>query len=170
MRNFILLLLFCSFSVNAQKCKFEYNEFDDFTKIKKVKTNAQPVAATLNSSIRFSLRKANNLYLEMERNLSGIKAIVIGKDDKLSLMLKDDSIIELYAVKVSSGNISSNRTKIENSYKITIDQLEQIRKVGLKKIRLYSTEFYYDYEVTKDKWVDKFNNDIDCFYNEITYD
>jgi len=167
MKKIILLLLLVSGFVNAQECDFKINEFDAFTKLKKTETKRQVVAVTTSTGIYFSFFKNNYTYLKVGYHTSGIKSIVVGTDNKISLMLLDDSLIELSPLEIYMGEFNSlNDTDITVKYIITIDDIKKIRSVGIKKIRFNSTKYYYDFDVKKEKWIEKLNNNIDCFIKE----
>ena len=167
MRKIILLLLFFTVFSNAQECKFEINEVDDFTKLKKTKTIKQVIAVTVSTSLSFSFFKNNDTYLEIFYHSSGIKSIVIGSRNVLSLMFQDGSIVELFPLEIVSGEFDVlNNTTVKSKYPIAMDIVSKIRKVGLKKVRFNSTKYYYDFDVIKEKWISKLNNQIECFLKE----
>jgi hypothetical protein len=168
MKKIVLLLLLVTGFAHGQECNFEINEVDAFTKLKKTKTIKQVVAVTTSSSISVSFFKNNNTYLEMYYHTSGIKSIVIGSRDVLSLMFQDDSIVELLPIEIVSGEFDVlNNTNVKSKYPIAMEIVTKIRTVGLKKVRFNSTKYYYDFDVTKEKWISKLNNQIDCFLKEV---
>lgn len=167
MKKLILLLFFWNLS-NAQDCKFITNEIDEFTKVKKVKTKDYSLSEGKSGVLRFALFKGNSTYLCMEYYTSQVKAMVVGVNHKISIMLKDDVIIELLPNDVYSGELSTvGSTTLRVKYNISLSELEKMRNIGIKKIRFNTTKYYYDFDVVKEKWIKSFNEGIDCFLNEI---
>jgi len=163
-----MLLLLISSWVYGQDCKFEVNEIDAFSKNKKVKTKKQVVAVTSTTGIYFTFMVNEITFLNLNYHASGINSIVVGPVNKLNLMLKDDNIIELSPLEIESAKFDSlNNTDISVFYLISTEDINKIRTVGMKKIRFSTTEYYYDFDITKEKWVIKLNQNIDCFLNEI---
>ncbi len=154
--------------MNAQDCKLEQNEVDAFTKIKKVKTKTQTIAVTNSTSIKFSFLKNSNVYIKLWYHSGGMSSIVIGTQNAMLLMLQNDELIELFPVEIVSGNINSlNDTEIECRYIISKENIKKIKDVGLKKVRFNSTKYHYDFDVEKKKWIEKLNQQIDCFLKEL---
>jgi hypothetical protein len=166
-KNILLLLLMLSVWSYGQDCKFVINEIDAFTKEKKTITKRQIICDKLSSSISLSFIKNKYNYLKFEYNSNGIKSIVVGTNNKLIFMLNDDSVIELFPLEIVSGEFNSmNNTVVSVNYLITSESISKIRNIGIKKIRFNSTKYYYDFDVTKEKWIVKLNNHIDCFTKE----
>jgi len=170
MKKIILLLLFMSIKGFSQDCKFHYNEVDSFTKLKKVKTKSQTISEGNAMYLKLSLKKSDELFLVSDLTFTYSKSVVIGRDAPISILLKNDDVINLSALDLTYGEINSqNQTEIQSVYIINLNQIELIRKIGIKKIRVESSKSNFDFDVKKKKWTDKFNDSIDCFYNEITY-
>jgi hypothetical protein len=168
MKIIILMLFFISNFSFAQDCKFDYNELDSFTHLKKSKTKKQVISVTTSKAIYVSFIKNDLTYLNFEYSSSGLESIVVGHNNTLSLLLTNDEIIDLYPSEVASGETDiSNSTSIKTNYLISLEQIKKIRNVGLKKIRFNTTKKYYDFDIVKEKWISKLSNQIDCFFEEV---
>ncbi|MBN8565221.1 MAG: hypothetical protein J0M25_00615 [Flavobacteriales bacterium] len=167
----IILLLFITNFVSAQECKFIIDEVDDFTKVEKLKTKYQSVAeGNTGGVIRFSFFKGSSTLLCIEYYISQFKSMVVGVNDNLLIMLKDDTVIELSPNDVYSGDLNSggtlSSTTLRVNYPTSIDNIQKIKNIGIKKIRLHTSKYYYDFDVTKEKWIKLLNESIDCFLNK----
>lgn len=154
--------------INAQDCRFEKNEIDDFTKTKIVKTKLQTISTTRSQLIKLSLVKNKKLYFKMLYHSGGMSSIVVSTNNPITLMLKNDDILELIPTEIYSSEITAlNGTEIVCNYYITKQELQKIRSLGLKKIRFNTSKSYYDFVVEKENLQSKFNSQVDCFLNEI---
>ncbi len=152
----------------SQNCDFKINEVDAFTKTEKIRTQDQVISVKTSEAIYFSFYSSNSIYIDFSYRLSGIKSIVIGRDSTLMILLKNEEVIELLPLQTETSTINSiNNTEITCMYPVTVEQLEKIKSVGLKKVRLNALRFYYEFDITKEKWVKKLNADIDCFIRKI---
>lgn len=168
MKRIILLFVFITALGYSQECKFDINEVDAFTKLEKIKTAKQVVAVTTSTAIYFSFFRNENTYLDLTYHTSGIKSIVVGRYNILRLMFSDETIVDLTPVNIFTGEFDAmNNTNIKPKYLINLEVIKKIRIIGLKKIRFNTSKFYYDFDVTKQKWIVKLNDQIDCFLNEI---
>lgn len=168
MKKIILLLLMATAWSYGQECRFELKEVDSFTKTRKLQTKLQPLARKGAENISASFLQLDNFkYLMFRYHVNGIQSIVVGTSNKLSLMLNDNTVLDLTPAKITTGDVNAySQTSIVVGYPITIENLNKIRSVGFKKVRFSSTRSFYDFDVTKEKWVAELNNNIDCFLKE----
>lgn len=158
-----LLFLFFSFISYAQDCKFDFNEIDAFYKIHKVKTEYQIISNEPPRTVYFSFEKSSGYFLDLKFKLFGLKSIVSGKRDSLMILLNNEEIIELFPFEIKSGKFRSDETIFLNQYGISLEQIKRVREIGVKKVRINTSSGYYEVDVSKQKWIDRLNNNIDCF-------
>lgn len=164
---FTLITLNFTFS---QECKFRKNEIDDFTK-KKVLVLKESVLASdfSENSVTAELNSNSNIYINFLVRFSGHKALVITEKNKLILLLKNDEVLETY-VNPSNGKLIGNGglmsyTDFNINFNMTEEILLKISTIGVKKIRLETSEGNKDFEV-KDKRNEQFLKSINCFLLE----
>lgn len=160
-----LLFLFFSFISYAQDCKFEINKTDDFSKKKKIKTELAPITTHLVSTIYFSFFHHDDTYIDVKFVTGGAKSLIVNND--LQLLLLNDEVLNLNAAAIYDSDLSNvagfNNSVVFSRYKISKEELIKIRNIGLKKIKINFTNSSYETEVKKQKWIDRLNNNIDCF-------
>lgn len=170
----ILLLGFILLSTvlsNAQKCDFLKNEVDQFTGEKMVITNFVNINKKFTSKYFFShsFGLSGNFYFINIKLTGGGQSLFISKGNKLSLKLKDDSILEFTASEHKKTEFSSingvSYSYIVPSYNISKEQLEQISNTGIKLIRMETSESQYDSDVTE-KDNKKIKQSINCILKE----
>lgn len=126
------------------------------------------MAITTIAGIYFSLEKTTDTYLDVRYTVASTTPITIGFNNKLALYLSNDEIIELPLAEVirAEANPTNNLT-VNPKYKISTEQIEKISRIGIKKIRLNSSQYYFDFDVKRKGWLKQFSEDSDCFIKEI---
>lgn len=143
---------------------------DDFLNAIIKKTDEKKVTAFSSSFVMWSSFSKINISNEDSYTFNffynnGKKAYLVTKGSSLILLLNNESKITLssldnYKTEINSySGIISYR--IHGSYIITKEQLESIRKSGIKKIRVYYDDTYSDEEINE-KINSKLNELIDC--------
>jgi len=135
---------------------------------KRIKTEEQSIAITNVAGIYFSLENTTATYLDVRYTVASTTPITIGFSNKLTLSLLNDEVIELPLADVIRAETgAANNLTINPKYKITIEQIEKINSIGIKKIRLNTSQYYFDFDVKRKGWLKKFKEDSDCFIKEI---
>jgi hypothetical protein len=144
---FTLLLLFPLITF-AQKIKID--EVDKFNKLRRIETSNEWIKADLlGIGIGFSYRAAGeSIFLK----LTGLNWAVstIGVNDKLVLLLDDDSVVELQSKELQTTLHGKNGDYYYHEYKVMKEHIEKLSTHELKSIRRTTPSGYTDYDV-KDK-------------------
>lgn len=128
----------------------------DFTVCRSV-TDKMVLSVGINSIISEE-KKDTTLYLSTK--ITFTKPLEINKGGTILLKLSDDSVMELHAATASSGTVRDVHSvngftysdySITPSFKILPEQLNDIIKKGVKKIRIEISPSFYDKEFKKDK-------------------
>lgn len=175
MKKIILLLFFIPIIGFSQDCKFEKNEIDPFTKSKSIKMQNRCIvdAFSYGKSVCFQFIYNNNPSIYLDFSFKGIKKFKINPENNVSLLLKNQEIITInigleILPDINEGLGMGPNTEYKFPIKVTYEDLNKIRKIGILKIRLENSEEAQDFEVTSQSKVDKINKILDCFLNEIS--
>lgn len=171
----VLLSLFTQYSF-GQKCKFDINEVDEFTGVRKIQT----LATKLNSFFNYGF----NIHVALAQvdTLSGLyvvlttqKPTTIREGNKVYFKLSDGSIISTASPQTNVDfqgnilfiqNINLSSCSLTNLYPIDKNTLEKISTLGITKVRVEISGGYLECDVTKK--ADKlFRKTAACFLNEI---
>lgn len=168
MKNLIFLLLFCS-SIFAQDCKFKINEIDAFSKEKRIKTEYFPITTKIATTIYFSFYNYKESYIDLKLVTGGAKSLVV--NNNLEILLNNDEVLQFPSIAIHNSDLSSigefTNTVLFARYSITASQLEKIKTIGVKKIRVNFMDSHYDADVKKKNWIDVMNKNIECFIHEL---
>lgn len=173
----LTLLIFTQLSF-GQKCKFEINEIDEFTGIRKIRTLATKLNSPFNYGFNVftALAQADSVSV-MYVVLNTISPVIIEEGNKVYFKLSDGSIINTASPKtnvntkfnflhIPNTQINISSCALTNIYPIDKATLEKISTLGISKIRVEISDGYLECDVTKR--ADKvFCKTITCFLNEI---
>lgn len=168
---YIITLVAISLSLNAQNCDYLKNEIDEFSGKKTVITNFVNINKKFTSKHFFahSFSFIEGLYFINFKLTGGGQSLFISKGNKLLLKLNDDSILELGAAENQKTEFKSingaSYSYIIPLYNVSREQLEKIADVGIKLIRMETSESQYDSSVT-DKDNKKIKQSISCLLKE----
>lgn len=148
MKKMLLLSVISLFSVLVwgQKCFYEINEIDEFTGKVKIRTASINLPSAKESrktraAIGINLnRNGQDYYLQAFAVTK--KVVFIGPKSKFYLKLCNDSVITLVTNELNLKPIPIEYGCFNsiNNYKISLKDLAKIRKYGLKKVRMETTE------------------------------
>ncbi len=162
----LLMLISISFFSQAQDCKYDLNEKDEFSgKI------VRRIKQKYNFYFSFAFYRTGDDYrLESYINIPGDQAFIIPEGNKLNLKLGDGTIMELSSVKNATPQSFIANAQVYSgfamTYPITKEQLESIQKVGIKFIRTYlKDESYYDMDIKKKK-IEKLKISAGCIMSD----
>lgn len=152
---FLMLLLIPLVSF-GQDCKYEVNRIDDFTNVRVVQTYSAALVSvkearkTQSSVIFCCLRYDDDCYVQI--GLLTRKPVFILEDQKVYFKLSNDSIVTVISPKTNMDTELNqyNFYNINHRYYIEKDELLQFKEVGVKKIRVETSEGYLDFNVSKD--------------------
>jgi hypothetical protein len=107
----------------------------------------------------------SSFYMKIDRKLFGAHSIVISTGQELIVKLGNEEFIKLKSKSNYAGKIyqttGSNMTAFIAIYSITKVQLENIILHGIKKIRLFTTEGFEEFEI-KDKYQEEIKSAATC--------
>ena len=170
-----LLLIFCLFSLisYSQECKFERNSIDEFTKTKIVKTKSKPIVDIFSPTqvVRFQFLFESQSYLLVDITTARDIELTNSFKNSLYLLLDNEEVIKLeIADENNSKTINTmlgNMDAFKHTFSIKIEDLEKLKSVTLKKIRIGNTEKSLDFEVNNAKKQENLKATVNCFLNEI---
>jgi hypothetical protein len=137
-----------SFSATAQKIK--KSEVDKFTKQKRIETTDVSLKAGLYESMITHIRSVDSTCFMIFAG-TGNEAQVIGDDDKLIMLLDNDSTITALSTGIQDYNIYTNHRTYSHQYEIALDDIETISSHDVKSIRKYTAKGYVDFDVPEKK-------------------
>ena len=171
----VLLSIFTQYSF-GQKCKFEINEVDEFTGVRKIRTLATKLNSPFNNgfNIHVALAQSDSLSV-LYVVLNTISPTIIEEGNKVYFKLSDGSIINTESPRtnvnikghlLSIHNVNISSCSLTNTYPIDKTALEKISTLGIAKVRVEVVDGYLECDVTKK--ADKlFRKTTECFLNEI---
>jgi hypothetical protein len=177
MKKIILLLLFVPFVGFCQNCKFEKNEIDAFYKTKIIRTQLRPITfgSLGGGGVDLQFLFNTNPFIIIKVNFSQLKLMETKPENNILFLLTDNSVITYNIGEIIKGKMSGDgglmsSTSFEFEFKTTIEELNKVKNIGIKKIRFEYNDGSREFEVSKKKFIDKTNNTINCFLNEIMKD
>lgn len=167
---FSLIIIFISTFTYSQKCKYERNEVDEFTKNNILETKSQTFTVSgvmgLGFSSAFSLVKVNDQrYIKLHFSSPAIFSTSEGNE--LMLKLENDEVIKLYFLKSEVANptyqemLKSSVWSLKSSVHIPDDVYETLMKTKINKVRFYLSDGYHDDDVSA-KRANKFIEALKC--------
>lgn len=171
MKKIILLLLVVN-NIFAQECKFERNEIDAFSKQKVVETKPKAIvdvfSPTQSVLLQFLHDKEN--YITTTFDIVNYQTFIVRSEDNVLFLLNNDEVITFNTDETigdhNQGVIVTTRYKMK--YKISLEEINKIRNIGIKKIRLENSKKTKDFDVSSKNKIEKLNNTVDCFLAEIS--
>ena len=127
----ILVMICISLTINAQKCKFDYEKKDPFTgKL------TSGITATLARPWKIGFNKAGDNYsIGLFTNFAGAKEDIINEGDTLMFALENGNPIILVASDKALPTSDVIGSQIQTWYRpLYIADVEQIRQLSLNKI------------------------------------
>lgn len=148
---FSLILLFAvNFCIAQEKCKYEKNETDPFTKTKVVITEWNDFANGIGIHGSIKMQLSDSLYLlyfSCAFN-TGIQApMTIEKDQQLLILLENEDTVMTTANETIKGSTKVESTgggfagkyyaEVHSNYTLNNDQIKKLTSSPLKSIRSY---------------------------------
>ena len=173
MKKIALLLLFIPIIGFSQDCKFEKNEIDPFSKTKVVHSKMRAIVDVLGRSVYFQFQFNKIPYINVEFSFGAYaKDAVLIPENKVLFLLNNDDVINFTV----GENIQPKASPFMNNYlykfnikfETSIADVEKIKTIGIKSIRLETKEKEYDFNVSNKKDIAKMNTIIECFLNEVS--
>lgn len=159
MKNLLLVItLFGTLNTFSQNSAFEKNEIDDMLGHKVLITKWSTIVMNWNSTVYSRIHlSGENIFLDIKAGTN--KVTSAQKDALLILKTWNDSLIKLknssYTISgIGDGAIGLSGSRdqgISLSYQISKKELEEISKNGIKKIRIYLSDYYMEEELKKKK-------------------
>jgi hypothetical protein len=152
MKTTVLFLFFSGIVFSQQ---LAVSKIDEFTKKEVIQVNASKgahwkttdnIAKGFFNNIFLSLNKSHTTnFLTLDINI-GTAICVSNNDGKIITLLEDDSTLELLQV----SKIDCN-SRVAVRYFLSDLDLEKLKTTVIKKIRLYTTEGFFDFEIKENK-------------------
>lgn len=168
-----MLLLFVPIIGFGQDCKFVLNEIDSFYKTKIIKTQSRPIAfESFGNGVDFQFMYDKDSFIIIKVTFGYLKVMETLPTNNLLLLLNDDNVIVFNFGNIYKGILNGNgsvmsSTTFEFKFKTSIAELKTIKDIGIKKIRFEYSDGNKEFEVSKQKFIDKTNNTINCFIDEV---
>src|SRR5688572_12493020 len=120
----LLLLLLIPVLGNAQK--LEVNEVDKFTKQKRLETNNAKLKAGMSEGVVFKIRTVDStVFISFQGYGAG--AQIIGPDDKVILLLEDQSTVTLTSTGLQSIIVERMQNKFHHQYSSSVGDLIKLK-------------------------------------------
>ena len=172
MKKIALLLLFIPFFGFSQDCKFEKNEIDPFNKTKVVHSKRRVIVDVLGRSVYFQFKYNVEPTIQIQFVFGGAKDIVVTTNNKVMFLFNNNDVLSFEVNQEQIGKITPGinykNTEFFFDNPITIADLEKIKNIGIKSIRLETSQKEYDFEVSNKKDIEKMSTIIGCFLNEVS--
>jgi hypothetical protein len=172
MKKIILLLMFIPVIGICQDCKFEKNEIDPFSKTKVINTRSRVIVNVLGRTVVLQFLYNVEPSIKIEFSLGGAKEVIVTTNNKIMFLFNNADVLSFDVNEEQIGkitpNISYTSTELNFTNKISINDLNKIKTIGIKTIRLETKDKTYDFEVISKKDAEKINVIIDCFLKEIS--
>lgn len=146
----VVIIPIISFNSEAQKCKYEKNELDEFTKNYVVITKRRSLYQYLSNVLTMKGVMINdNKYLRAEIGASGIFSV--DKGDKLMFILGDGSVLELKSVEyVIADHKTHGFYGAVADYYIDPEKFQLLSNYKITKVRIYTTDGYIEKKIKQD--------------------
>lgn len=129
-----LAALLAAMLCGAQDCKYTEDEVDEFTKARRVSTEAR-IALNMSVGMFFKYRYVGGEYI-LQCHWSTTSIDVIGADESLYIKLSNDSIIELRSMSVQAPERSQYYKWVDMPYAATRDQFNLMATHAVVKVRI----------------------------------
>lgn len=165
------LLLFCclfiSFIGKAQDCKYDRNDYDKFTKQRKVEKEIKVSGAALDADNRLKLKFCKYDTLSFFRiTLIKRSSMVVGTSDELIFLFDDQQTVIAHPTSIYSSEFSSSMeySILNATYIFNDPQAEQKFKSNkLTSVRIEFNQVYDDIEI-KSKFQEDIASAAKCVY------
>jgi len=149
MKYFILLLMFSPLYLFSQKIKV--NEYDKFLKKRRVESIPLTIKtdAKMKMAVSFSAI-GSSFYLQLSG--AGVGAYVIGEDDKLILLLDNDSTIIIKSTGLQTYDVTKTPSTYKHEYGLTLEDVEKLTKHNLQALRKYHANEFEDVYVPRENY------------------
>lgn len=172
MKKIALLVLLIPVIGFSQDCKFEKNEIDPFNKTKVVHSKKRVIVDVLGRSVFFQFKYNLEPTIQIQFVFGGVKDIVVPYNNKIMFLFNDDEVLSFQINQEQIGKITPGmnfkNTEFLFDLPIKISDLEKIKNIGIKSIRLVTSQKEYDFEVSNKKDIEKMNTIIGCFLKELS--
>lgn len=155
MNKISFLTLFLLIRISAYSQNISISKIDDFTKKEILQINASKnkkwkgsdnIAKGFFNNIFLSLRKTGTLNtIQLDIQIGAIICLN-NLDGKTIILFNDDTTTEL--TQVSRLECAQ---RILSSYYLPAESLKKLAQVEIKKMRIYTTDGYFDFEIKEDK-------------------
>jgi hypothetical protein len=146
MRKIVIILAFVFSVLAASSQKLKVNEYDKFTKQKRLQTELVALKGKLSEGISIYLRTVDSsFFVYLEGYGSGVG--VIGLDEKVIFLLDDQSTVTIYSIGIQSYEVTRNGNYYEHQYRTSRSDIETLSKHKVTSIRKYSTKDYADIDI-----------------------
>ena len=136
---------------NCYAQKIKISEFDKFQKSQRIETSMVLIKGGIYNAAACGYRSIGNTILFM---IGGGGNYVVGGTSKIIILFSDDSTTEI----ISKGIQSSKTDVIQGAgvvssyqfeYYIAVEQVEMLKNMEVKSIRMFETEEYIDFDLKK---------------------
>ncbi|MGG5506759.1 MULTISPECIES: hypothetical protein [unclassified Myroides] len=171
MKNiFLIIVILSSFIANAQKCKYQRNEVDNFTKKTIIETKREIFTTSgmgLGFGTAYSLFKSDdNKFIRFYFSTTD-KPFAIKEGDNIMIKFSDDDVMSLKFSKSDISNssyisqIKTSTYSLDALISITESDIRIFESKIITDIRVYTTDGYIDGEVNA-KRAKKFQSILKC--------
>ncbi len=168
MKNFAiksaLVVILALMTIPTMAQKIVYDNLDSETGLRDVTTESIKVSALfenirLNVSLESTIEN-NDTTIFLCMGLTSVKPMSANKGSGMLIKLMNDKVMELSSICEVDDQVGEMEDwgssellvyVITPSYAISVEQLEEIMQVGVKKIRIESSPNYYEKDFSKDK-------------------
>lgn len=178
MKKILIVFLLSVFSINSfsQKCDFFKNEVDDMTGEYSLITKPYAINKKFTSTSFFTFtfsyvndpKISENTILFVEFAKSGLNSLLTKEGDEFIIKLNNGDKIIVNAEILNTTKFSTVSTvssaRVTNGYYLNDEMLNAIKDTGISKIRMHTSDSYYDSDVS-DKDNKKLKDIITCFFN-----
>lgn len=156
MKKLLFLIIFCAVAsiTYAQDCKYETNIIDEFTGIRHVITYtamATPLKQLKKEhiGISISMELIDSMYYVRLQSFT-LKSVFIEENQLAYFKLNNDSIIQLPSLNTNlKPELINDCYVITQRYPIDKNVLSSISEIGIKKIRMQTTEGNIDSDMSE---------------------
>jgi hypothetical protein len=165
MKKILLIFLLMPVIGNAQKCKYDKDEFDKFQKLRKIEKESKLTKGNLDGNGRFLIRlckyDSTIFFRIVYQNYS---SMVVGKQDAVIFLLSNNKTIKAYANNIYASQYRHSMSEILNATYMfeNVADIEDLKKEPITSIRIFYNQVYKDMEVTP-KFANDFMETVKCF-------
>jgi TonB family protein len=147
MRRIINILIFLPLIAAGQKIRI--NEFDKFIKQRRIESFPLTLASAAQVKMAVSFSSVGpSLYMQLTG--TGLGANRIEAEDKVILLLDNDSTITIKSKGYQGFDIGANYYSYKHHYIISYSDLVRLAKSRLQALRKYRAEEFDDVHITKE--------------------